>query len=87
MPSSLHAETCNESVDDGLRRLTHVNAVEGKELYEWLGGAIRVVESTTTAGLLVAVKSREPRSISRSDADMSRQISFFKCSSVRSRFQ
>lgn len=62
----------DESYDGRLRRITHLNAVEGKELYEWLGGAIRVVESTSTAGRIVAVKSREPRSITRTDADMSK---------------
>lgn len=72
MLTSSTKETEDESLDERLRRISHVNAIEGKELYEWLGGAIRVVESTSTAGQIVAVKSREPRSITRADADMSK---------------
>lgn len=72
MLSSSKKESDDERFDERLRRITHVNAVEGIELYEWLGGAIRVVESITTAGHVVAVKSREPRSISREEADMSK---------------
>lgn len=62
----------DEPFDERLHSITHINAVEGEELYEWLGGAIRVVESTSTAGRIVAVKSKEPRSITRADADMSK---------------
>lgn len=72
MPGSSNEEPGDESFDERLRRITHVNAVQGKELYEWLGGAIRVVESTTTAGHLVAVKCKEPRLITSADAEMSK---------------
>lgn len=60
---------------DKIRRLDYSNMVEGKEIYNYFGG--RVLEQTTTTGKVVAVKFRDPGTVDRSEAEMSKWLSSY----------
>ncbi|ROW05718.1 hypothetical protein VMCG_05162 [Cytospora schulzeri] len=65
-----------KSTDDGglvvlrdrLDRMRYLQAVDGKEIYNFFGGI--VLEKHNSAGVLIAVKVRPPGGIQRSEADM-----------------
>lgn len=57
------------ALHDRLRGLRYYAAVEGKRLCE--GNAPLMLEHTTAAGRVLAVKVTEPGNINKSEADMS----------------
>lgn len=72
MPSFPSNRLEDDAFDDKVRHMTNVNVVDGNELASFMEGSLRVVESTTTAGRLVAVKSACRGWIDRAEADMSK---------------
>ncbi|KAI8945748.1 kinase-like domain-containing protein [Xylaria longipes] len=51
-----------------IRRMTYVDAVQGKDIYNFFGN--RVVEHVTPAGDVLAIKVKPPDALDRSEGDM-----------------
>lgn len=58
------------SLHNRLSRMGYLQAVDGKEIYNFFGGI--VLEQQNTAGHLLAIKVRPYGGIRRSEADMSK---------------